>query len=174
MVNPFPEKWKYVLVLPCLFLITSFVSKHAFYIGVVQITMEKTMTVQVKVFSDDLQAILQNDVGYNNVGAINKLCNAQSKHLQAYFQQNLKIHINEQPIELLLSKCEQINDVHLLHFKVNSCPPSWQQVLVTADFFMELFPTQSNMLQLIYNDIETSRRFGKMTLQNSTLQFKFE
>jgi len=173
IVNPISKKWQYALLFPLLLLISSFTSNHAFYIGVVQITMEEKMTVQVKVFSDDLQAILQNEIGYQKVGAVKELCKAQTDNIQRYFQRTLQININEQPVELVLSNCEQINDVHLLHFHTIDCPVSWRQVAVNANFFMELFPTQSNVLQLNYKDQDTARRFGKMTSQTPTLVFKF-
>jgi len=176
--------WQYGIVLPFLLLITSFgskevyfnnysfedVTKHALYIGVVQITMEEAMTVQVKVFSDDLQAVLQNELGYQEVGAIGSLCETQAEHLQQYFQRTLQVHINEGLIELVLTDCEQINEVHLLHFKARSCPSSWQQVAIKANFFMELFPTQSNVVRLQHKD-KANTRFGKMTLQAPSLLF---
>ena len=199
----FLKKGQYRFILPFLFLITSFsnkqvsvlvkerinevpqsnlvnsyafesVDKHALYIGVVQITMEETMTIQVKVFSDDLQAILQNEVGYQAIGAIHDLCELQTEHLQQYFQRTLQVLINELPIDLVLSDCEQINDVHLLQFKSIHYPLAWQQVAIRADFFMELFPTQSNVLQLHYKDNERNKRYGRMTAQAPSLYFSFD
>jgi len=202
ITSSFFKKWPYRFILPFLFLITSFsnkqisdiakeiindfpqrtivnsypltsVDKHALYIGVIQITMEEIMTIQVKVFSDDLQAILQNEVGYQATGATDDLCMLQMEHLQQYFQRTLQVHINELPIDLVLNDCEQINDVHLLQFKAIDCPLTWQQVAIKANFFMELFPTQSNVLQLHYKDNEKNRRYGRMNRQAPSLLFRF-
>ena len=135
--------------------------------------MKETMTIQVKVFSDDLQAILQNEIGYQKIGAMKELCETQPKNLQQYFQRTLQIAINELPIDLVLTNCEQINDVHLLQFKASHCPAIWTQAAIKANFFMELFPTQSNVVQLNYPHSETAIQFGRMTLQTPSLLFEY-
>ena len=149
-------------------------ANHALYIGVIQITMEETMTIQVKVFSDDLQAILQNEIGYQKIGAIKELCETQPKNLQQYFQRTLQVAINELPIDFVLTNCEQINDVHLLQFEASDCPAIWTQAVIKANFFMELFPTQSNVVQLNYQHKETDIQFGRMTLQTPSLLFEYK
>jgi len=113
------KNWKLLFLI--ISSLTTVVSpKHALYIGVVQIVYEQEKEVaiiQVKVFSDDLQSVLQNELGYENVASIKELCATSNEPIASYFKEQLKIKLNQQPIDFQLFECEQINDVHLLSFK---------------------------------------------------------
>ncbi|MDX1666488.1 MAG: hypothetical protein R3350_04640, partial [Saprospiraceae bacterium] len=65
--------------------------------------------------------------------------------------------------------CEKENDVYRLTFNA-SCPPEWDRVSVSADFFMELFPTQSNIISLWHG---RGKRFSRVTKSSTTFRTEF-
>ncbi len=153
------------------------VPKHAIYIGVIQIVHEEKealTTIQIKVFSDDLQSVLQNDIGYDQVPTIADLCASTSNPLETYFKNQFKLKVNQELQEINLVDCEQINDVHLLTF---TSPPKkdWKTCAIHAPFFMELFPLQSNIVNLKYKPVHgaTIQRMGRVSMGDGELVFGF-
>lgn len=137
---------------------------HALYIAVIQLEHSPSQTVAtitVKVFTDDLQSALRNaNRQYVPVKA-EQLCGASRQSIQQYFKDHLVLLINQKKYPLTLSSCEHENDVFLLRFDLK-CPDKWKTVKVSADFLMELFPDQSNMVS-IFNGEE--KRFFRLTRQ---------
>ena len=150
------------------------VPKHALYIGVVQIIheeVESLTTIQVKVFSDDLQSVLQNDIGYEQVPSVTALCETTSNPIESYFKKQLEIKVNQQVLNLQLVNCEQINDVHLLTFKSDQVN-DWQTCAINAPFFMELFPLQSNIINFKYTPLNATpiQKMDRVAKGNSILE----
>lgn len=150
---------------------------HALYIGVVQIShdeKESETTIQIKVFSDDLQSVLQNELGFEEVPSISALCTFAADPLETYFNTQLEIKVNQQVVDLNLVNCEEINDIHLLTFKTNQ-ENDWKTCSINAPFFMELFPLQSNIINLKYTalDATTIQKMGRVSKGNGVLEFKF-
>ena len=153
-----------LFLISVLFLLsTASSTDHALYIGVIQLEEQNDSTgiISVKVFSDDLQTALQSTYGFEEIEATQELCVSQSEKLLAYFRDNLDITINGLLSELQLEDCELVNDVHLLHFKIKT-PNSWENIEIKAPFFMEVFPTQTNMIQASYEEVKW---YGKTTKQ---------
>ena len=156
--------------------LSAFKPDHALYIGVVQIVQEQadtSATIQVKVFSDDLQSVLQNQFDYSDIPALSQLCEKEEL-IQEYFQDKLLIEINDQSTLILLENCESINDVYLLTFRMKH-KDSWKSIQVKADFFMELFPTQSNVINLAYTPSTTTvpvKKMGRMQKGEEPLVFE--
>ena len=148
---------------------------HALYIGVIQIVYEEekdVATIQIKVFSDDLQSVLQNELGYENIPSISQLCETVNEPIASYFKKQLKIKLNQAPIDFQLFDCEQINDIHLITFKTNKLS-DWQECSIEASFFMELFPLQSNIVNLKYIPLTTepTQKMGRLTKGNTMIEF---
>ena len=148
---------------------------HALYIGVIQIVYEEEKdiaTIQIKVFSDDLQSVLQNELGYEHVSSIEALCANTTLPIAAYFKKQLIIKANQLPVDFDLVDCEQINDVHLITFKTNKVS-DWQECTIEASFFMELFPLQSNIVNLKYISTGANplQKMGRLTKGNTTIAF---
>ena len=169
--------WKsWILLLLMIGGLTSAVyPEHALYIGVVQIIYEEENTetkIQVKVFSDDLQSVLQNELGYEQVPSIEALCANTSLPIEAYFKKQLTVKANKIPIDFTLIDCEQINDVHLITFKTSKVS-DWQVCSIDASFFMELFPLQSNIINFKYipTNAIPSQKMGRLTKGNTTIEF---
>ena len=174
-----PYYWKiYCLLFLILSSLTSgVVPNHALYIGVIQIVHEEKealTTIQIKVFSDDLQSVLQNDIGYDQVTSIADLCASTSNPIENYFKHQLELKVNHERMDLDLVDCEQINDVHLLTF-TSPQKKDWKTCTIHAPFFMELFPLQSNIINIRYRPIDGTsiQRMGRVSKGSGYLAFGF-
>ena len=135
-------------------------TSHAIYVSVVEIEQG---SINVKVFANDLE-----DAIFNHSRQRPDLLNAdcgQSKVLIAnYFNDHLTCTIDGKEQKFTLVSCE-VNDISLwLTFDFKS-PATWGQVELTADYLMELFPTQSNVVSITY---QTEKRMFRLTKESST------
>ena len=145
---------------------------HALYLGTIQLKHEageERAQMNIKVFSDDLQSAVRNSSADFQTGPLSNLFEKNEALIRAYFRQHTNLTINGQVIAPILSKWEQQNDVHLLTFEL-SCPAQWQEVEFKANFFMELFPTQSNVVSIMNGE---HRQFARLNKQKSNCQAKF-
>ncbi len=140
---------------------------HALYIGVINIEHQEGTSISkmaIKVFSDDLQNGLKNEFNWKELPNLSVACDVHSIALQQYFQNHLTIWINKEPVYLQLQTCENNSEVYLLSYTF-STPSKWQSLDLQADFLMELYPTQSNVLQVKYkasNVQDFQSYFGRM------------
>ncbi len=140
----------------------STLSEHAIYIGVIQVLHEEQAakaTVNVKVFKDDMQNALRNAFDNYEVIPLDDICARQEDLLADYFADHLLFLVNGKAVKTTLENCSVENDVYWLTFDM-PCPAQWNKLSVEADFFMELFPTQSNMVSLHHGE---ERRFFRLT-----------
>lgn len=145
---------------------------HAIYIGVIQFDHQElgaAATIHVKVFKDDLRDALRNAFPDREVGKENTLCQDSPARLTDYFARHFSGAINGQPLEMELRECRRENEVYWLQFSA-PCPADWRSVEIKADFFMELFPTQSNMVTLYHGE---DRRFLRLTKKASSQRFEW-
>lgn len=170
---------KIPLFISWIFFVSSFAAAdHAIYIGTIKIhhqEQDKHTTIDVKVFSDDLQNALKSKLQLTYLPDLLTLCSDSTNSLQTYFNQHLQLEINDQKVTSTLSDCQMVNDVHLLQFQIDS-PVKWEKLKVTANFLMELFPTQSNVLQVQYEKNKSTKAasyFGRMTIGKETLVLDF-
>ena len=135
---------------------------HAIYIGVVEIEHlpEKNTTgVLIKVFSDDLMNALIN-AGSKKLTTEEEMCTGFQAAIETYFNEHFVLTVNDTVAGLKILDCTPITDSHWLEFSAEA-PASWEQLKIKADFFMELFPTQSNMITLILNEKRSFYRTTK-------------
>lgn len=148
---------------------------HAIYIGTIKMEHHEAQDntlIKIKVFSDDLQNVIKHAYSMEQLLEKNLLC-GNKERLQQYFNQHLQIWINGKIQPLEISHCETINDVHLLSFGIHS-PIYWNTFRVRANFLMELFPTQSNIIQLHYTkkmELVPQSFFGRMSKEKEILEF---
>ena len=145
---------------------------HAIYIGVVKIAhqnSEAQAVIDVKVFMDDLQNVLQNAYGFEKIAGTDAFCTQNKTFIHQYFSEHFQCKINDKKAEMTLKNCEAQNDIYWLTFEM-PCPENWSAITLKADFFMELFPDQSNVLS-VYEGNE--RRFGRATKGQEVLIFDF-
>lgn len=149
-----------------------YIPPHAFYLGTLQLNYEEEneeALLDVKVFSDDLQSALRNAYTDFKPGPLTDLFSQNQALLEDYFTTHLQIRINSQVQQPALYHVEQVNDTHWLRFKL-SCPETWHQLELTADFLMELFPGQMNVLSVSY---QGKKQFARLSKQQPgcTAQF---
>lgn len=145
---------------------------HALYISVIQIQHHENSpkaTVNIKVFTDDFQSALRNEFSDYQPVLEEILCEEKSHHIKPYFDKHFNININKQKQELTFLNCQKEGEVYWLKFELE-VPKKWETLKVEADFLMELFPTQSNILNVEY---QGEKRFGRMTKGNSSCETSF-
>ncbi len=146
---------------------------HALYLGLVEISHEQgniASDLQVKVFYDDLQSGIRAAYPDKFQPANPELWAGKNKSLvQAYFQKHLSLWVNRQPVTFQLRSVSWQQDTYFLHFQLD-CPPKWGVLQVKADFLMELFPDQTNVVQAANG---AQKRFGRTTASNPSLEFPF-
>ena len=153
-----------------LFALSLLGDSHALYLSTVQIEHKvesDTASVQIKVFTDDLQSALRNAGEASAMIPAEELCQNSHVELSNYFDQHLKIKINGLKSTLSYKSCTLENDVFLLGFEID-CPKNWKEVQVVADYFMELFPTQTNVFQVSTGDTKRFFRVTKKQPQGNT------
>lgn len=120
---------------------------HAIYISVLEID-EKEM--KVKVFTDNLDDAIRND----------------ANSIEGYFRKKIRLQINEQFVGFNLQEVSEEGDSYWITFKLDA-PTNWQSFYLEADYFMELFPDQTNVVKVIGDNPQ----FFRLTKANPTCSF---
>ena len=129
--------------------------EHAFYLGLVEIEVSSEGTqVVIKTFTDDFLDVMKN---YNDEHQRDESDLSEGNRLivEAYF--NEKMIVGESSL-LTLKKAEIQNDSYWLTFENTGTMPSTFNI--TADFFMELFPAQQNVVITTWEDQKRSCRLA--------------
>ncbi|MFK7981817.1 MAG: DUF6702 family protein [Saprospiraceae bacterium] len=145
---------------------------HAIYISVIKIQHEKgaeTADLYMRVFTDDLKSVLQNKFGYEAIREKETFCSDYENYINRYFKKGFICEVNKKALDFQLSNCEKAAEVYELTFEMN-CPINWNTAEIEANYFMELFPKQSNVLHLQDGD---TKRFGRTTKGNELLKIRF-
>lgn len=147
-------------------------SEHAIYLGIVQVQQEagrNIASLKIKAFADDLQSAVRNQFPktYHPAAGEEFLTN-NSKNIEGYFISHLSIHSDNEVWILQLSGWALENDVVILTFNT-SCPETVKNLSVKVDFFMELFPTQSNIIHL---EIAGHKKYARTTKVNPVVEFE--
>ena len=161
-----------LIVLICFGLCCISAINHAIYLSILEIehaASTNTAEVRIKVFTDDMQDALRNFNATFVPTNEDEFCQTSPLILSDYFDQHLNIRINNIPGELRFIDCQQANDVYWLNFQIN-CPTTWEQLIIKADFLMELFPSQSNIIHLTN---EEKKHFFRLTSKESMMEQMF-
>ncbi len=145
---------------------------HAIYISVVEIEhkdLGNTAKIMIKVFTDDFKDAIMNAskklIEFSN----GKTCSDNKSVIEGYFDKHFKAAINGKPLSISLNSCELNGDSVWLYFDMD-CPANWKDISVTADFLMELFPKQSNIVSIYHGN---DKRFLRLTLNSITQKVTF-
>lgn len=103
--------------------------EHAIYISVLEIDRQE---MKVKVFRDDLEDAIRND----------------SSSMDEYFRKKIVLQINEQPVSFSLKEVSEEGDSYWITFSLDT-PPQWNSFYLEADYLMELFPDQTNVVKIM-------------------------
>jgi len=136
------------LFLTSFYLISSGISyDHAIYISVLEIDDQR---LHVKVFTDNLEDAIRND----------------ANSIEGYFQKRIRLQINEQNIPFSLDEVVEEGDSYWISFRVET-PGHWHSFYLEADYFMELFPDQINVVKVLYEKTQ----FFRLTKLNPSCSF---
>ncbi len=121
---------------------------HALYISTIEL---KEDFLLVKVFTDDLTDAIRN--GFDEYKSTKEVDFFPSNRglVEAYFQGHLLVSINKKPIRFTLESTNTEGDTNWLVFSLNT-PSRWNTLQVKANYFMELFPDQTNILKVFYKE----------------------
>lgn len=119
---------------------------HALYLSVLEVSIdEKIVKVELKVFSDDLADALRN-FGGSGFQSID-----ENTLTQGYLNETILIGSNNQNCSLILMNNQIVGESNLISLQSNLAN-SEQGVSIQANYLMELFPNQQNILKLKLND----------------------
>ena len=136
-----------------MFLILAFLtpgkpSPHALYLSVTEVWQsdEETLKIRVKVFTNDLELALRNYSDGFRRAPEGEFLYKNRGIASGYFNEHFQLRINGKNLNLVYLSHTIENDAHYLVFRTSQ-NEEWDQIECRADFFMELFPTQQNVVQ---------------------------
>ncbi len=145
---------------------------HGIYISVVEIdhrNIAENAAVRLKVFTDDLENALRNKYKKSFTLIGKNGCNTYDDDIEDYFRKHLNLRVNTGAIDITLDSCEENGDSLWLTFST-SAKGDWSTVEVKADYFMELFPAQSNVVSVYYGE---QKLFLRLTVDKKSDQLTF-
>lgn len=151
-----------------MFLFTAFVYSlllHAIYISVIEIDTDQ-QTVAVKVFQDDFRDALRNLDSKRY-----KPSNIQLNRDLAleYFAKKLTLRTaGGKKLLLRFQEIEEVGDIYWVYFTYNQSVKDKLEVKATV--FLELFPTQQNIVTVQKAD---KKYFTRLTQENTSEKFDF-
>ena len=167
---------KYILLIFLFLVPTGFrklsAEDHAIYISVIKIqhaVNASTASVYMRVFTDDFKNALRNRFGYESILEKPTFCTDYESYINEYFSKKFVCQINSERVEYRLMNCEKTEEVYHLEF-IMDCPTRWNSAVIEAPFFMELFPNQSNIVNIENGSL---KRFGRATKGNEVLKIGF-
>jgi len=103
---------------------------------------------RVKVFSNDLQDALKNHSPSEYTPAdLNQFFSLNEDVAKNYFEEHFQLWIDKESLALHLEEFDIEGDAHFISFRA-SIPEHLKELTVKASFFMELFPTQINVVKV--------------------------
>ncbi len=145
---------------------------HAIYLSVAEIVHGKgksTASVRIKVFTNDMEDAIMNEFGQKiNLSDTSDFA-LHKKTIESYFQKHFQITIDGKQQVISLHHSSLVGDAVWFHFDLE-CHENWEEVVLKADYLMELFPTQSNVISLEHN---SKKQFIRLTgtKKSDTLTF---
>ena len=138
---------------------------HAIYISVIEFHGKE---LKVKLFTDDLQDAIRNDNSSFQPSDVKSFCRVNKTPIESYFMKKLKIMVDGKAASIRLRESKLEGDSDWILFDMNS-NEEWRTLSITASHFMELFPTQTNIIKVI----GSKQRFCKLTSSNPTCSIDF-
>ncbi len=143
-------------------------SNHALYISVLELShfpTSQTAQLKIKIFANDLGDALQNE--RNQRISIDSLSITESSKeaILQYFSKHVILKINHTECNLDFDKVEKNGDSLWLYFHANT-PSQWKHFYMKADYLMELFPTQSNIVSITNG---SKKRFAKLSIDETSV-----
>lgn len=141
---------------------------HAIYVSVIEIeqnSVDSNGIIRIKVFMNDLQDAIFNQTA-KHVDLANDSCDKNKVLVSGYFKDHLIIMINGLQLSYNYQSCE-INDISIWFEFTFSAVNQWRTLAITADYLIELFPTQSNIVSIAYEEQKSMFRLTKGETQKT-------
>lgn len=148
------------------FVFLSSSTRHAVYVSVIEI--EQT-ALTIKVFKDDLHDAIRSSKDYQ-ASNDTLFCELNREAIESYFQQQLQLIPNGRKVEITYAHATAEGDSYWLIFSFQD-QGIWQTLEVTDTHFMELFPSQTNIIKL---HTSTGQHFCRLNATNPSCQITLE
>ena len=127
-------------------------------------------SIKIKVFTDDMEDALTNKFGAQISLSTENKCTLEKRKIEQYFSHYFKLAINDgKSAKLTLDQCELLTDAIWFQFYAPANDPP-DEITISAEFLMELFPTQSNVISITYDG---KKQFANLTKTEPKVIFKF-
>ncbi|MFK7954418.1 MAG: DUF6702 family protein [Ekhidna sp.] len=137
---------------------------HGIYISVIVVDES---TVFIKVFSDDLRDAIRNYSDDSLEPDNSQFLTTKSKLIANYFNERCELKINGERQSLEYESARTEGDATFLYFSFEN-DSNWSHFSLKADYFMELFSNQSNVLTVKY---QGSQYFDRLQKSKSSFSF---
>lgn len=135
---------------------------HKFYTSVTQLDFnptEKCFQVTMNVFVDDLESVLTQE--NKQVVKWKSDQTELNAMLLTYLKSHFKVKLNQKPIsQFLLIGTQEQKDLLTIFFEI-PVDKAVKNIEITDTFLMDMFPIQSNVVNLNYKDQKHSFLFQK-------------
>jgi hypothetical protein len=122
---------------------------HALYLSMTEVDIEQgSIKVVIKVFSDDLRDALKNHApAAYRPADLSRFFSNNKTIAEDYFKDKLKLYADKSRLALTLEGHTVAGDAHFLTYQ-SHYTTSIKSFSADATFFMELFPTQVNVVKI--------------------------
>ena len=155
-------KASFIFLIGSLSTVFVFKRDHAIYLSVAEVVHEPSGTnaqIKIKVFTNDLEDALFNELGQRITLSDAATFAVNKKYIQQYFANHFELTIDNKKQKPTLSRAALTGDAIWFYFNM-SCANNWKDVSVKADYLMELFPTQSNVISIEH---DSKKQFLRLT-----------
>jgi hypothetical protein len=124
---------------------------HAVYVSVLEIEKgegKKSGQLRIKVFANDLEDAIYNS-SKERIDLLNDDYDQNKDLVNNYFSRHLQINLDGHKVEYHYNSCE-VNDISIWFSYEFASITTWSEIRIKADYLMELFPTQSNVVSIDY------------------------
>lgn len=147
---------------------------HAIYLSVCEIDHREegnSANLNIKVFETDIRDAFMNLFSDQPDFSKTNATEEYAENTLKYFTKYLRIRVNDNPVDIKFSSLEQNGDSVWFYFTLK-CSENWNSVEVTADYLMELFPGQSNVVSIYHGEdkqflrLTREKKSGRVSFQN--------
>lgn len=152
-------------------LLCLFVWVHPFFMSVTEAeynAKEKSIEISVKLFNDDLEAVLKKSSG-QKVDIVQGDKASNEKHLRQYFGQHFKLSSNKNIISYSILGYEKENDVIYVFLEAKNVP-SIRELQIDTDLLYDHDKGQINLIHFRQNG---KRETQRLTFPDSKAVFRW-
>lgn len=145
---------------------------HSFYLSVIEVQypVENGSTaLRIKVFTNDLQNAVSEHYHTEKLIDQEQLCTSGLEQVTGYLDQHVQIRLDGVPASLNFRDCRVEGDSHWLTFQISA--KTWKEIVLSADFFMELFPTQTHVVNVSFGN---KKQFARLTKDRHSCRFELQ